>query len=380
MANLPQDIIPNILSRLPVKSLLRFRCISKHWCSLIDDSDFVKMHLNHAIQNEKFQLIAYNWLEHGLYSVDCDTSYTEAVKLDYPSYEALGKFCLVMGSCKGLLYLKTGSFQTGYYDVIWNSCTKEFKRLPREPIESDRPNPWQRNIIHGFGYNPIINDYKVVKIRQYYRDDYEFICFEVMVYTLGTDSWRIVDGALLLYFRFGSQLSGNGNPNPHWLVTVNADSCVPRAVVYFDLVSEKFCEIELPKSVGNIISAGTLGGCLCLFGSLEETRTDVWVMKEYGVKDSWVKFYTIIYSTVIGSVQQLKILCHSNNGKILFRNGRDDLILYDPKVEDARILEIHGLPANCEDMVIHVGSLVSLKTGTYGRMQTKNKRERKQNK
>ncbi|KAJ0469115.1 putative F-box domain-containing protein [Helianthus annuus] len=35
--SLPSEIIFNILSRMPVKSLARFRCVSKLWCDYIDD-------------------------------------------------------------------------------------------------------------------------------------------------------------------------------------------------------------------------------------------------------------------------------------------------------------------------------------------------------
>ncbi|KAL7166820.1 hypothetical protein ACSBR2_037484 [Camellia fascicularis] len=50
MLSLPEEIITDILSRLPVRLLLRFRCISMHWRALIDSSDFVKLHLNRSIE------------------------------------------------------------------------------------------------------------------------------------------------------------------------------------------------------------------------------------------------------------------------------------------------------------------------------------------
>lgn len=39
------DIVCDILSRLPVKSLLRFKCVYKRWYSLIRDPYFVDLHL-----------------------------------------------------------------------------------------------------------------------------------------------------------------------------------------------------------------------------------------------------------------------------------------------------------------------------------------------
>jgi len=41
---IPIDLQINILLRLPVKSLLRFRCVSKLWCSIITSQDFGNRH------------------------------------------------------------------------------------------------------------------------------------------------------------------------------------------------------------------------------------------------------------------------------------------------------------------------------------------------
>lgn len=40
-----QDLIDEVLCRVPVKPLLRFRCVSKDWCSRIDSNAFIKKHI-----------------------------------------------------------------------------------------------------------------------------------------------------------------------------------------------------------------------------------------------------------------------------------------------------------------------------------------------
>jgi hypothetical protein len=42
--SLPNDILFDILSRVPVKSACRFRCVSGEWCTLISDPDFMAAH------------------------------------------------------------------------------------------------------------------------------------------------------------------------------------------------------------------------------------------------------------------------------------------------------------------------------------------------
>ena len=49
--HLPHDVVLNILARLPVKSLLRFRCVCKLWYSSITSSNFISTHLSMVNNN-----------------------------------------------------------------------------------------------------------------------------------------------------------------------------------------------------------------------------------------------------------------------------------------------------------------------------------------
>ena len=46
MCYLLLEIIIDILSWLPMKSLVRFQCVSKGWHALINGQDFIKLHLH----------------------------------------------------------------------------------------------------------------------------------------------------------------------------------------------------------------------------------------------------------------------------------------------------------------------------------------------
>ncbi|CAI9303940.1 unnamed protein product [Lactuca saligna] len=46
MENLPVELMVDILSRLPVKTIIHCKCVSKKWLDLISDSYFANLHLH----------------------------------------------------------------------------------------------------------------------------------------------------------------------------------------------------------------------------------------------------------------------------------------------------------------------------------------------
>ncbi|KAK6772723.1 hypothetical protein RDI58_027961 [Solanum bulbocastanum] len=50
-----KEIITEILSRLPVRSIFRFKCVLKSWMALISEPCFMMKHLNHAKNNRNSQ-------------------------------------------------------------------------------------------------------------------------------------------------------------------------------------------------------------------------------------------------------------------------------------------------------------------------------------
>ena len=75
---LPQEIITNILSRLPIKSLLQFKSVSKLWLSLISNPQFVELHLKQMKEN--------NTIKHRIYNRACQSFEPEAYCDDSGDY------------------------------------------------------------------------------------------------------------------------------------------------------------------------------------------------------------------------------------------------------------------------------------------------------
>ncbi|CAA2970162.1 F-box kelch-repeat At3g23880-like [Olea europaea subsp. europaea] len=198
-ANLPWDITMDILSRLPVKSLMRFKCVSKSFYSLISqDSDFKRKHLDQSAKHNSTTTRAILDLEHAperhfscsLSSLSSDELVRQVmVELDNPVKGAKRK---VYNSCDGLLCIK----DTAGNVCIWNPSTRELKRLPDCLSANSR-------IGYGLGYDSSSGDYKVLSI---YRSSRGHGGNELQLCSLKRDSsWRKIQGFPCVKLGFGDR-------------------------------------------------------------------------------------------------------------------------------------------------------------------------------
>ncbi|KAK4363163.1 hypothetical protein RND71_018404 [Anisodus tanguticus] len=202
-----------------------------------------------------------------------------------------------MGSCNGLLCLFDPIVE--YVTHILNPCTGEFVFLP-DPIR-DLEDPV--SVVVGFRFLHNRNVYKVVEIVYYKRE----------IVDDDNDDLRFVD-----------------------------------RIVAFDLQNEVFGVIPHPD-----FDSGRLNYTL---GVLQD-YVEIWVMKDYGVKESWTKRLKIVCSEVglvIGAVQPLFF---QRNGEVILQHD-GTLLCYNPLTKKLRELPISGMPRSFKAF-IHVGSLVS---------------------
>ncbi|GLT59653.1 hypothetical protein SLA2020_324610 [Shorea laevis] len=126
-----QDSIEDILPQLPVKSLVRFKCVSRSWSSLISSPLFTKTHLKRASQDPKLsaQRILLATSSH-LWSLDPEKSISSSdgnanVGFDYKLKIKKGQ-ARIVGSCNGLVCLALADkFLSGRYGVKCLSLTNE---------------------------------------------------------------------------------------------------------------------------------------------------------------------------------------------------------------------------------------------------------------
>ncbi|RZC58934.1 hypothetical protein C5167_006230 [Papaver somniferum] len=203
-----------------------------------------------------------------------------------PDYDCIS----ILGSCDGLLCIS--ACVSGRYDAevtcIWNPSTGEYKKLP----SSFKHFPNEGRSLYGFGYDTKIDDYKLVKVRDF---DGKRGRSKFNVYMLGSNSWKRFQ-PIPYWFRpkFPGVLV---NGKLHWLGVTRADNS--SVIVSLDIGNEKFDEMSLPEEPLEAREAlkyvGALEGCLCMISNSYDFMrlVDIWVMQEYGVMKSWSKRFRL---------------------------------------------------------------------------------------
>ncbi|KAB2613343.1 F-box/kelch-repeat protein [Pyrus ussuriensis x Pyrus communis] len=328
------DIILEILSWVPGKSLLRCRRVCKSWCTLISDPNFVRKQRSQAVKHStNLRLLMFTNRRHiRIKSIDYESLLSFLTKNKHenisrvvvprcrrhklPLTQPDNRNMRIMGSSNGLVCL----FINCHYTLLWNPCTGNSKEIPKPSPEPFLP------AFYGFGYDSATDDYKVICNCPSADRTYE-----VFVFTLKTGSWRIVEGLDHIEDERGLLLNGA----LHWLnVKRRADGSIdPKSITItsFDLAKEKFQElVSLPNVLGDIFLGADLGvykssHLLCSFDNFRFGNTEIWVMMEYGVEQSWTKLIVLKDQDLSHPVYV------SEDDKVFIALREGDLKLYDLK-------------------------------------------------
>ncbi|PRQ43409.1 putative F-box domain-containing protein [Rosa chinensis] len=275
-ANLPEEIIVLILSWLPVKSLLRFTCVSKRFHFIIlSDPKFAKSQFQAACERKTLACrLLCSTTAPRVESLDLETpsfgDRSSVRKLKLPLRPPAGEV-LPLGSCNGIVFL---AFNEKIFN-IWNPSTGFFKKLP-DPGFSPKENEL---FVYGVGYLRATDDYKVVVASAGFTVDDKV---EAAIFSSRADGWKTLE------VDFDGSIAGQGTllkEALHWLNDQEHE------IVAFDLAQEddehKLRKM-LPPNFHNergrkhdIHLGVSTGGCLSLARYLRASADsiDVWVMR-----------------------------------------------------------------------------------------------------
>ncbi|KAF3972203.1 hypothetical protein CMV_004280 [Castanea mollissima] len=361
---LPEEILTNILLRLPVKSLIRFRLVCKSWFTFLHKPNFIATHLNYSSANNCHHLLVHTQAENHAISLLSNKTLN---LIDSPRTPKVEREVIV-GSCNGLVCLSRDS-----EIVLWNPATKEHKVLPTPCISTEFFNPLITWSI-GFGFH--VEDYKVVRM---VNTNYLLsgkITPKVEVYSTSSGSWRVINAIIPCYVeqrRCSVVLKGV----PYWLgfgpICPNT-IFVPRRevlreefVLSFDMGNEVFLQVDVPGAKDYHYTYSKKLGvynesvAIMYYPSYEKDIRfiELWVMKEDHVVDEcWVQVLRIgPFSTL-----WTPLGCWES-GVVILQNHKDELLLYDPTIGKAKAVPTNGAPKFSTSIATYMESLVSVDGG-----------------
>ncbi|XP_059627014.1 F-box/kelch-repeat protein At3g06240-like [Cornus florida] len=146
--NLPEEMEMDVLSRLPVESLVRFKCVSNPFRSLISDPYFVKFHLNRSILSKNGQKILCSRFPRqsidfeSLLDDDDDNNKKPQINDDSNA------ICYVVDELNVILYNPS------------SRVSKKLPEIPNTPLFFDKSR--RIECYYGFGFDSDNDDYKNV--------------------------------------------------------------------------------------------------------------------------------------------------------------------------------------------------------------------------
>ncbi|XP_004298221.1 PREDICTED: uncharacterized protein LOC101305660 [Fragaria vesca subsp. vesca] len=218
----------------------------------------------------------------------------------------------------------------------------------------------------GFGFSPISDVYKVVVFTKStlfeVKSPREFRLSrgpeKVTVLTVGSGSWRHIEDSVMGEFDHQSGIFLNGYL--HW---IGRTTLVGSRFIYaFCIESESFKELPLPPwtvdSNKTRCNLGVLNGCLSIIVDLD-CNVNVWVMKDYGVKESWAKELDIRVEYGAASCLSTQALNFSKERQVLLLQNR--LQAHIPGSRGFVGIEVDGMNSSIDASCLYVPSFVSLK-------------------
>ncbi|KAL3505844.1 hypothetical protein ACH5RR_031226 [Cinchona calisaya] len=232
LPQIPEEIISNILCRLPIKSLSRFKCVNKHLNAMISSPNF-------TLSNYKSKAVLMSSNKK-----NTDNTRFHFVDTDFhvQTLPCNERYDFIAGSCNGLLLVVKGS---SFF--LWNPSTRFFRKvLELEALKRD-----MFRALSGICYDESSDDYKVVIALDYTNIYTPENCEKgyILIAGLKEKRWKEVD------FRYRADPDTNAilfNGFLHWKVisevvySTDLRFLGANKIVKFDPKKDEFDEFPMP--------------------------------------------------------------------------------------------------------------------------------------
>ncbi|AED97616.1 unnamed protein product [Arabidopsis thaliana] len=353
---IPLDLLIEILTRLPHKSLMRFKCVSKQWSSLIRSRFFSNRYLTVASPLRPHRLYI-SLVDHKCDSREVCHSPRESVLLSFSSPSSFDQDLTTMQGMGGLhmvtlrgliLYIVCGKA------CLYNPTTRQSVTLPAIKFNIFVQGN-EHSLLYFLGHDPVLDQYKVVcTFVSSSSQDLETIISEHWVFVLEVGgSWKRIEfdqphtptrsglciGGVIYYLAFTSMFQD--------------------IVVTFDVRSEEFNIIQAPLVLSAYVDSLDFieyGGKPAIFyhTSLKENGlVDLWVLENAG---NWSRTVLSLQPCQLHLVDNdipLTLVDTTQNGEVVLVPS--DLcspfyiLYYDIQKNHLRKVEIQAMPDHKKD-------------------------------
>ncbi|XP_010467413.1 PREDICTED: F-box only protein 8-like [Camelina sativa] len=329
---IPLDILIEILTRLPAKSVLRFKCVSKFWSSLLSSRYFCNRFLSVPSQPRLYMslLDLYHNSKSLLLSSAPSTCPSSSSSLVFDQDLTIRK----MG---GFFLRVLRGFICSTVDLkphIYNPTTRQLVILPAIQGYDILAAEDRYDILYFMGHDPVNDQFKLLcTITSMSNNDMQKIKSErwVLVVEAG-GSWKRVAKESPPHLPNPFELNMNGFL--YYLAWTHMYTCV---LVSFDMRSEEFnMMVQVPRKAGDemvprvkkMVIQVDYGGKVAVFDYtyiLKSGTVDLWVLQD-GRKEEWSR------KTMVLQPSQLHLL---NGNHRLIPKGttlKDKVVLVPPNL------------------------------------------------
>ncbi|CAN7139913.1 unnamed protein product [Brassica rapa subsp. narinosa] len=288
---IPEDLMIEIAARLPAKSVMRFKCISKFWSSLPLSTHFCNRFLTYQSQQPRFYMSLVHRLENTK-SLLLSSTPTTTCPCPSSSLEFHQDLTIGGGMVGNLLRVLHGfiCFTVKSEARIYNPSTRQLVILPciQESFVKGYPHYFS---LYFICHDPVSDQYKLLCVitalfSRQGLDEQEKEELASVPETI-SEHWVFVLEAGGSWKRVAEDFRTPHHPSRQQVTMNNVlyymaftDSSQTCVLVSFDIRSEELSMIKLPPPPGKRLALINYGGKVAVF--------DFSLLKENGLVDLWV--------------------------------------------------------------------------------------------
>ncbi|WOL02764.1 hypothetical protein Cni_G11483 [Canna indica] len=336
MSGPSRDILFCILSRLPLKSVMQYCCVSKLWFDVIKSPEFRDLHSTVSPPDPTLLLLSRRLLRGNVISIS-------PMKISghhlYISDNSITNFISssswnLVGACNGFICFVSFDHEQ---ILVCNPITRELVTLPK-PTTAYPPDV---TTIYGFGFDSSSGKYKVICVsysNELLHNDAN-TRVSAKVCTLGSaGSWRAVAD----FPQPPSGLPVFANGFLHW--SVFPEFFIQERIISFDVGKEE-AAIRSHPNFGLGFSIAELGRCLSVVDFRRPTLIEVWVLRDE-ISNYWQQEYILPTGVPYGVDMRFpRLLSIFEKDDVLLIWLQDSVFSYEKRTLSRKKLLISGLPS-----------------------------------